>query len=158
VLPLLRIVTETGFRVPSLDLGVVIRHVCETYWIEGGGTKERLNLHLETLMLDLDRARLLVEAVRALLIGGLSPGFSPRSGEIGVHLWSLDGPDQVGTLLIADNGMELLGEPSTASTASARQFADRAGCALTWQSARGAVWRILIPAHAGCKGHGFGRY
>jgi hypothetical protein len=44
---------------------------------------------------------LLAEAVRALLVGGLSPGFSPEQGAIGVHLWSVDCPEKAGVDTVA---------------------------------------------------------
>jgi two-component sensor histidine kinase len=145
VLPFLRIVTEVGFQSPRLDLAPVIRHVCETYWKEAGGKEERLNLHLGPQILDLDRIRWLSEAVRALLAGGLSPGFSPEvDGALGVHLWSVNGTQQI-VLLIADSGKEINDEPSTPFITSARQYAERAGCSLIREHARGAVWRIHIP-------------
>ena len=143
--PSLRIVTDSGLRIPRIDLAPVIRRLCETYWKDVGGPEQRLNLHLEPLILDLDRIWLLSEAVRALLSGGLSPGFSPEDGAIGVHLWSIDRPEQVSILLIADDGEEAIGEPSTPIITSSRRYADRAGCCLIWQPARGAVWRIHIP-------------
>jgi hypothetical protein len=145
VFPSLRIVTESGFRSPKLDLAPVIRHLCETYWKLAGGKDERLNLDLEPHILEVDRIRWLSEAVRALLAGGLSPGFSPEvEGAMGVHLWSVNRPQQI-ILLIADSGEEVNDEPSTPLIASARQYAERAGCSLIWQHARGAVWRIHIP-------------
>jgi hypothetical protein len=146
LLPFLRIVTEAGIRVPRIDLARVIRHLCETYWKEAGGSEEGLYLRLEPLVLDLDRASLLDESVRALLVDGLGPRFSPQHGAIGVHLWSLDRAEQAGILLIANNGKEMLGEPSTPSVTRARQCAEKAGCRLVWQPARGVVWRIHIPA------------
>jgi hypothetical protein len=145
MLPLLRIVTEFGLRVPKVDLAPVIRHVCETYWQEGGGSAARLNLHLEPLILDLDRARWLREAVLALLTGGLSPGFSPEHGAIGVHLWSIDSPNPVATLLIADDGKKSPDEFSAPAIMSARQYVDKADCCLVYQPAPGAVWRVEIP-------------
>jgi hypothetical protein len=143
VLPFLRIVTESGFQSPRVDLAPVIRHLCETYWKRAGGTEERLNLHLDRQILDLERVRWLSESVRALLAGGLSPGFSPEvDGAMGVHLWSVNG--QI-VLLIADSGKEVNDEPSTPFITRARQYAEKAGCSLIWQHARGAVWRIHIP-------------
>jgi hypothetical protein len=147
VLPFLRIVTESGICVPRIDLALVIRHQCETYWRQTRGADRRLYLRLQPLILDLDRVGLLTQSVRALLTGGLSPGFSPQHGGIGVHLWSVDLPGQVGILLIADSGTEWLGEPSTPSITEARQYAEKAGCCLVWQPAHGAVWRIHIPTN-----------
>jgi hypothetical protein len=147
VLPFLRIVTDTGFRVPRRDLAPVIRNLCTTAWKEARGCDERLYLHLEPLVLDLDRVGLLTEAVRALLIGGLSPQFSARHGALGVHHWRLDEREEAGMLLIADNGTELSGEPSTPAVQTARHYAEKAGCNLIWRAARGAVWRIYIPLH-----------
>jgi hypothetical protein len=145
VFPFLRIVTEPGFRSPTLDLAPVIRHLCEAYWKEAGGNEERLNLHLDPQILDLDRIQWLSEAVRALLAGGLSPGFSPEvDGAMGVHLWSVSGTQQI-ILLIADSGKKVNDEPSTPFITSAREYAERAGCSLIWQQARGAVWRLHIP-------------
>jgi hypothetical protein len=145
VLPFLRIVTDTGLRSPRTDLAPAIRHLCMTVWKEAGGCEERLYLRLQPLVLDLDRVRWLAEAVRALLDGGLSPDFAPRQGAVGVHLWSLDCPEQAGILLVADNGTGLSGEqPSTPAITSARRYAEKAGCNLTWQP-RGTVWRIYIP-------------
>jgi len=150
LLPFLRIVTESALRIPRIDLAPIIRKLCETYWKDAGGgagSEERLNLRLEPLLLDLDRIRLLSEAVRALLTGGLSPGFSPEHGAVGIHLWSVDQPEPAAILLIADNGEESLGELSTPFITSARQNAEKAGCHLIWQPACGAVWRIHIPAN-----------
>jgi hypothetical protein len=147
MLPFLRIVTKAGLRVPRIDLAPVIRHLCETHWKEAGGSKERLHLYLQPLILDLDRARFLTEAVRALLTGGLSPGFSAQHGEIGVHLWPLDCSGQAGIILIADDGRESLGEPATPFITGARLYAEKANCRLIWQPARGAVWRIHIPVN-----------
>jgi hypothetical protein len=144
VLPFLRIVTDTGLRVPRKDLAPVIQHLCRMEWKEAGGCEERLYLHLEPLVLDLDRVILLTEAVRALFVGGLSSQFSPRYGAIGVHLWPLE-RKQAGMLLIADSGTELSEEPSTPAIQTARQFAEKAGCSLVCQPARGAVWRVFIP-------------
>jgi len=144
VLPLLSIVTESGVHIPRIDLAPVIRRLCENYWIEAGGSEERLNLRLEPLFLRLDRIRLLSEAVRTLLTGGLSPGFSPGYGAIGVHLWSVDYPEKFANLLIADNGEELGEEPSAPSITAARQYAEEAGFRLIWQPARGTVWLIRI--------------
>ena len=127
MLPLLRIVTESGFRVPQIDVASTIRRLCETYWQEGGGSAERLNLHLEPLLLGLDRIRWLREAALALLAGGLSPGFSPEDGAIGVHLWSPKSGDPIAVLLIADDGKEML-EFSSSAIARAEQFAAKAGC------------------------------
>jgi hypothetical protein len=141
----LRIVTDTGLRVPRKDLAPVLENLCRTVWKEAGGYEERLNLHLQPLVLDLDRVSLLAEAVRALLVGGLSPQFSACRGAVGVHLWPLDEREQAGMLLIADSGTELSGEPSTPAIQTARQFAEKAGCRLVWQPARGAVWRVFIP-------------
>jgi hypothetical protein len=138
-------VTDTGLRVPRKDLAPVIQHLCRLVWEEAGGREECLNLHLQPLVLDLDRVSLLAEAVRALLVGGLSPQFSACHGALGIHLWPLDEREQAGMLLIADSGTELSGEPSTPVIQTARQLAEKAGCRLMWQSARGAVWRIYIP-------------
>jgi hypothetical protein len=146
VLPFLRIVTESGLRVPRTDLAPLIRKLCETHWKQAGGSGGRLNLRLQPLILDYDRVGWLAEAVQALLDGGLSPGFSPRYGAVGVHLWSLDGPEQGGILLVADDGAKLLPEPSTPLITRARHLTDKADCRLIWQPARGAVWRIHIPA------------
>jgi len=135
---------STG-RSPKVDLALVIRKLCETYWKEAGGKDERLTLHLDRHILNLDRIRWLSEAVRALLVGGLSPGFAPEmDGAMGVHLWSTNRPRQI-ILLIADSGKEENDEPSTPFITRARQYAERAGCSLIWQHARGAVWRIHIP-------------
>jgi hypothetical protein len=144
---MLRIVTDTGSRIPRLDWAPVVRKLCETYWRNAGGAKgeERLNLHLEPLVLDLDRIQLLSEAVEALLIGGLSPGFSPQHGTVGIHLWSMDQPEPTAILLMADDGWDMQGEPSTPLITIARQNAEKAGCCLEWQPARGAVWRMYIP-------------
>jgi hypothetical protein len=147
MLPLLRIVTESGVRVPKVDLAPVIRHVCETYWRKGGGSDERLNLHLEPLILDLDRIRWLREAVRALLKGGLSPGFSPDHGALGVHLWSIDSPDPVTTLLIADDGKKSPEDFSAPAIMNARQHVEKADCCLVYQPAPGAIWRVQIRAN-----------
>jgi hypothetical protein len=142
--PLLKIVTESGPRIPRLDLAPFIRRLCETHWRNAGGAEreDRLNLHLDPLVVDLDRIRLLSEAVQALLSGGLSPGFSPEHGAIGVHLWSVDQPEPLAILLMADDGADMHGELSTPCITSARQNAEKAGCRLEWQPARGAVWRI----------------
>jgi hypothetical protein len=113
---------------------------------EEGGPPERLYLCRQPLVLPLDRVGLLAEAVGALLRGGLSPGFSPRTGAVGVHLWLPDVHRQDGIMLIADDGTKLVGEPSTPSVTSARRNVEQAGCHLIWQRARGAVWRIPIPA------------
>ena len=145
MLPLLGVATESGFRVPQIDVAPIIRRVCETYWQEGGGSADRLNLHLEPLLLGLDRVRWLREAALAILTGGLSPGFSPKDGAIGVHLWSLKSRDPAAILLIADDGKELL-EFSSSAIARVEQYAAKAGCCLIRQPARGAVWRIRIPA------------
>jgi hypothetical protein len=142
VLPILSIVTESGVDIPRIDLAPVIRRLCENYWKEVDGSEERLNLRLEPLILRLDRIRLLSEAVRSLLTGGLSPGFSPEHGAIGVHLWSVDCPEKFVNLLIADDGTELAEEPSGPSITAARHYAEEAGCRLTWQQARGTVWLI----------------
>jgi hypothetical protein len=145
VFPFLRIVTDTGVRAPRRDLAPVIRDLCTKAWKEAGGCDERLYLHLEPLVLDLDRVGLLTEAVRALLTGGLSPQFATRQGALAVHLWPLDGQEEAGMLLIADSGTELSGEPSTAAVQTARHYAEKAGCKLIWRAARGAVWWIYIP-------------
>jgi hypothetical protein len=144
VLPFLSIVSGSGVHIPRIDLAPVIRRLCENYWNEAGGKEERLNLRLEPLFLRLDRIRLLGEAVRSLLTGGLSPGFSPEHGEIGVHLWSVDRPEKFANLLIADNATEWGEEPSAPSITVARQYAEEAGCRLIWQPARGTVWLIQI--------------
>jgi hypothetical protein len=146
MLPALRIVTGEETRVAKVDLARVIRLVCEGAWQEGGGPPERLYLCLQPLILPLDRVGLLAEAVGALLRGGLSPGFSPRTGAVGVHLWSPDVHRRDGTVLIADDGSRVLREPSTPSVAIARRHVEQAGCDLIWQLARGVVWRIHIPA------------
>jgi hypothetical protein len=146
MLPTLRIVTELEVRVPKLNLARIIRLVCERAWKEGNGSTERLYLCLQPLVLHFDRVGLLAEATGALLRGGLSPGFSPRTGAVGIHLWSPDADRQDGRILIADDGTELSGEPSTPSVARARRHVEQAGCHLIWQPARGAVWRIHIPA------------
>jgi hypothetical protein len=140
-------VTHTGLRVPRKDLAPVIQHLCRTEWKKAGGCEERLYLHLEPLVLDLDRVSLLSEAVKALLTGGLSPQFSPPDGAIGVHLWLLEKREHAAMLLMADSEAELLlsGEPSTAAIEKAKQCAQKAACSLVWQPARGAVWRIYIP-------------
>ena len=104
----------------EFDLAPVIRRLCENYWKQAGGSEERLNLRLEPLFLRLDRIRLLSEAVRSLLTGGLSTGFSPEQGAIGVYLWSVDRPEQSANLLIADNATELGEEPSAPSITAAR--------------------------------------
>jgi hypothetical protein len=130
VIPFLSIVTGSGVRIPRIDLGPVIRRLCENYWKDAGGSQERLNLRLETLFLSLDRIRLLGEAVRALLVGGLSPRFSPRHGAIGVHLWSVDRPEKFANLLIADDATELREEPCAPSITAARRTkacADKTG-------------------------------
>ena len=144
MLPFLSIVTGSGVHIPRIDLAPVIRRLCENYWKQAGGSEERLNLRLEPLFLRLDRIRLLSEAVRSLLTGGLSPGFSPEQGAIGVHLWSVDRPEQFANLLIADDATELGEEPSAPSITAARQYAEQAGCRLIWQPARGTVWLIQI--------------
>jgi hypothetical protein len=144
VLPFLSIVTGSGVHIPRIDLAPVIRRLCENYWKEAGGSEERLNLRLEPLFLRLDRIRLLSEAVRSLLTGGLSPGFSPEHGAVGVHLWSVDRPEKFANLLIADDATELREEPSAPSIMAARRFAEEAGCRLIWQRARGTVWLIQI--------------
>ena len=107
MLPFLSIVTGSGVHIPRIDLAPVIWRLCENYWKEAGGSEERLNLRLESLFLRLDRIRLLSEAVPSLLIGGRSRGFSPEHGAIGVHLWSVDRPEQFANLLIADDATEL---------------------------------------------------
>jgi hypothetical protein len=145
MLPFSRIVVDTGPRIPLKDLAPVIQHLCMTHWKEAGGCGERLYLRLQPLVLDLDRVSLLAEAMRALLVGGLSPQFSPRHGAMGVHLWSLDRPKQAGVLLIADNGKDLSGEPSRPAIRIARERVEKAGCDLIWQPAHGTVWRIYIP-------------
>jgi hypothetical protein len=147
MLPLLSIVAESGVHIPRLDLAPVIRKLCENYWKEAGGAEERLNLRLEPLSLGLDRIRLLGQAVQALLTGGLSPGFAPAHGALGVHLWSVDRPEKFANLLIADNGEELSKEPSAPFITVARQYAEEAGCRLIWQQARGTVWLIRICPH-----------
>jgi hypothetical protein len=144
VLPFLSIVTGSDLHIPRIDLAPVIRKLCENYWKEAGGKEERLNLRLEPLFLDLGRIRLLGEAVRTLLTGGLSPGFSPKYGAIGVHLWSLDRPEKFANLLIADDGTKLGQEPSSPYITAARQYAEEAGCHLMWQPAHGSVWLIQI--------------
>jgi hypothetical protein len=147
MLPALQIVTGSEMGIPEVDLARVIRLVCETAWQEGSGSPERLYLCLQPLVLSLDRVRLLAEATSALLRGGLSPDFSPRTGAVGVHLWSSPGAyRQDGRMLIADDGTALWREPSTPSVASARRHVEQAGCHLTWEPARGVVWRIHIPA------------
>src|ERR1700704_6548049 len=105
------IVTGSGVHIPRVDLAPVMRRLCENYWKEAGGSEERLNLRLEPLFLRLDRIRLLSEAVWSLLTGGLSPGFSPEHRAIGVHLWSVDRPEQLANLLIADDATDLGEEP-----------------------------------------------
>jgi hypothetical protein len=144
VLPFLSIVTGSGLHIPRIDLAPVIRRLCENYWKEAGGSEERLNLRLKPLFLRLDRIRLLSKAVRSLLTGGLSPGFSPEHGAIGVHLWSLDRPEKIANLLIADDATELGEEPSAPSITVARQYVEEAGCRLIRQPARGTVWLIQI--------------
>lgn len=146
MLPALRIVTGSETRVPKVDLARVIRLVCEGAWQEGSGPPERLYLCLQPLVLSLDRVGLLAEALGALLRGGLSPGFSLRTGAVGVHLWSPHAHRQDGTMLIADDGTALCGEPSTPSVTIARRHVEQAGCHLIWELARGVVWRIHIPA------------
>src|ERR1700712_4188203 len=88
--------------------------------------------------------RLVSEAVRLLLAGGLSPGFSPEHGAVGVHLWSVDRPEKFANLLIVDDATELGEEPSAPSITAARQYVEEAGCRLIWQPARGTVWLIQI--------------
>jgi len=140
-----RVVTESELRNPRLDLALVIRRLCETYWKEAGGNEERLNLYLNSHTMDLDRIQWLSKALQALLAGGLSPGFSPKSGgSLGVHLWPVNQLQQM-ILLIADSGEELNNEPASPFIARARQCAERAGFRLIWQHAPGAVWRIHIP-------------
>src|ERR1700712_2944968 len=136
---------EPEARVSKFDLARVIRLVCKEEWIEGGGSPERLYLCLQPLVLHWDRVRLLAEATGVLLRGGLSPGFSSRTGAVGVHLWLTQNNRLDGSMLIADDGTELLGEPSAPSVASARRYVEAAGCGLTWEPARGVVWRIHIP-------------
>jgi hypothetical protein len=144
MLPALQIVTRSKIRVPNVDLARIIRLVCGAAWKEGGGPPERLNLCLQPLVLQLDRVGLLAEAMSALLHGGLSPGFSPRTGAVGIHLWS-HGCQQDGSMLIADDGTALWGEPSTPSVTSARRHVEAAGCHLKWEPARGVIWRVHIP-------------
>jgi hypothetical protein len=146
MLPNLRVVAASGIRIPHVDLARVIRLVCEGEWKEQGGSPERLYLRLHPLSLPLDRVALLADATGALLRGGLSPGFSARSGAAGVHLWSPDSHPHDGCLLIADGGTELLGEPSTGSVRSAKSYVEEAGCQISWRPARGVVWMIDIPA------------
>jgi hypothetical protein len=145
MLPFLRIATERGLRIPKVDLAPVIRRLCEKYWQEADGSAERLNLRLEPVVLELDRVRLLTQAVRALLAGGLSSEFSPKNGAIGVHLWPLDQPEPAAVVLIADSGTALFGDRSTPFIISALHLAEEAGCGLMRQQARGALWRIHIP-------------
>jgi hypothetical protein len=147
VIPFLSIVTGSGARIPRIDLAPVIRRLCENYWKDAGGSQERLNLRLEPLFLGLDRIQLLGEAVRGLLVGGLSPRFSPEHGAIGVHLWSAE---KFANLLIADDGAELGEEPCAPSITAARRFAEEAGCRLIWQPARGTVWLIRIMSQNLC--------
>jgi hypothetical protein len=144
MLPFLSIVTGSGLHIPRIDLAPVIRRLCENYWKEAGGSEERLNLRLEPLFLRLDRIRLLSEALRTLLTGGLSPKFSPEHGALGVHLWSVDCAENFANLLIADDATDLSEEPSAPSITAARQYAEEAGCRLIWRPARGTVWLIQI--------------
>jgi hypothetical protein len=83
VIPFLSIVTGSGVHILITDLAPVIRRLCENHWKDAGGSQERLNLRLEPLFLGLDRIRLLSEAVRALLVGGLSPNVGRSTSTYG---------------------------------------------------------------------------
>jgi hypothetical protein len=75
--------------------------------------RQSVCIYVTSLVLNLDRAVLLAEATHTLLHDDLSPEFSPRTGAVGVHLWTPHGHPKDGSLLIAEDGSELLGEPAT---------------------------------------------
>jgi len=131
---------------PRENLAPIIRAMCESHWEAFGGSFHRLHFRLNDVCVPAHETAAFCRAVPLLLRGGLTPSFSPSQDHLGVHLWI--NMQREGILLIADNGQDFVGEPSTDDVIAARSIFTSARCRLVWVPARGTVWRIHIPTAA----------